>query len=37
MIQSVLLGARPSVLQRNGMMVYAVFVAAVFAFLAVIV
>ena len=37
MIQSVLLGTRPSVLQRNGMMVYAVVLAAVFAFLAVII
>ena len=36
MIQSVLLGTRPTVLQRNGMMVYAVVIFAVFAFLAVV-
>lgn len=35
-IQSILLGARPSVLQRNGMMVYTVVLAAVFVFLAVV-
>ena len=35
MIQSVLLGTRPTVIQRNGMMVYAVVVFAVFAALAV--
>ena len=34
-IQSILLGTRPTVLQRNGMMVYAVIVAAVFVGLAV--
>jgi len=34
-IQSILLGTRPTVLQRNGMMVYAVIVAAVFVALAV--
>ena len=36
MIQSVLLGTRPTVIQRNGMMVYAVGIFAVFAFLAVV-
>lgn len=35
-IQSILLGTRPTVIQRNGMMVYAVVLAAVFAFLAVV-
>lgn len=35
MIQSVLLGTRPSVIQRNGMMVYAVVIFAVFMLLAV--
>lgn len=35
-IQSILLGTRPTILQRNGMMVYAVVLAAVFAFLAVV-
>lgn len=34
-IQSILLGTRPTVIQRNGMMVYAVVLAAVFVALAV--
>ena len=37
MIQSILLGTRPSVIERNGMMLYAALLAAVFIVLAVVV
>ena len=36
-IQSILLGTRPSVIERNGMMLYAAVLAAVFIVLAVVV